>query len=75
MAIDNTDCPCWGCTKRPDCYGCKEGNLWRLKKQAEKEQRYKNNAFQRYEFDARRRVMAAKANLSKKKNKRWGNQK
>ena len=51
MAFDK-DCPCSkDCKKRPDCYGCKEGNLWRLKKQAEAEQRYINRAFNRYKID------------------------
>lgn len=47
----NSDCPCWGCTDRPNCKGCERGNAWRKKKQEEREQRYKEKAFHRYEMD------------------------
>ena len=72
MALDK-DCPCnTECKRRPNCKGCEEGNAWRKKKQAEAEQRYKNNAFHRHEID----LFNSKLNKSiknQKRTKRWKN--
>ena len=71
MAFDK-DCPCnMECPDRPNCKGCVRGNLWRLKKQAESEQRYVNKAFHRHEIDLfnKKFYMTVK---NKRKPKRWG---
>ena len=66
MAFDK-DCPCTAdCKKRPNCYGCKEGNQWRLKKQAEAEQRYNNKAFQRYRMEKYAHYVQLNAENAKK---------
>ncbi|MBR5305963.1 MAG: hypothetical protein IKU47_03480 [Oscillospiraceae bacterium] len=73
--MDKNDCPCWGCVRRPNCKGCEEFNSYRQRKQKEADQRYVNNAFNRYEADLIQSRIAKKAERSKKKNMRWSNQK
>ncbi len=51
MAFDK-DCPCnTDCPDRPNCKGCERGNAWRKKKQEERDQQYKEKAFNRYRMD------------------------